>query len=89
MYPAIDIPSRCCHTEPMAKADFSSYEIRYVFNDGESDEFALIVRKGPSGYGKHYVLDGETRRYLTKGAQSKAYAISQMLGIAGQMGARS
>ncbi|ACH62047.1 hypothetical protein MYRNA_39 [Mycobacterium phage Myrna] len=73
----------------MAKADFSSYELHYTFNKGADDEFKLIVRKGPSGYGKHYVLDGVTRKYLTKGAQSKSYAISQMLGIAGQMGARS
>lgn len=73
----------------MAKANFNSYELLYTFNKGEADEFKLIVRKGPSGYGKHYVLDGTTRKYLSKGAQCQATAISQMMVIATQMGARS
>ncbi|ASZ74620.1 hypothetical protein KHO57_gp045 [Mycobacterium phage Phabba] len=69
----------------MAKANFNSYEHLYTFDEGTEGEFKLIIRKGPSGYGKHYVLDGATRRYLSKGAQSNQGAQMDMHRIAAEI----
>ena len=66
------------------KKNFSSYRLRYTFAEGTPAEFSLIVQKGPSAYGKHYVLDGESRKYLTSGASTKTAAISQMGVIAAE-----